>query len=498
LAQPDGRVAALGEQRLRGVEDLVARGLLGGDGGVGCWHRTDRSVGATIPDGRWSCQAGRSTTGASRGRRAGVSEGHLRGRVCVVTGASSGIGRATAHALGRLGATLGLVCRDRARGEALVTEVRAASRHDGVTLFVADLSSQEAVRGVADALRAAYPALQVLVNNAGVVNLRYAETADGIETVFAVNHLAPFLLTHLLLGRLAAGGPARIVNVASDVHRWGRIDFDDLGRRRRYRGMAVYAQSKLANVLFTYELARRLAGTAVTANCLHPGAVATGLGHNNGRLARGVARDQRNTLARGPRRARHARPATADATADGRQPVEAGERGPEGRVPPPLDPQRLAAAVGPVELVGLRPAQEVELAHAAPDQVLDHHPEQHFPGRIVAGRGVEAGLVRVVRAAVDEAVAPRDGPAVLVQEGQVEPASLRCALGEALMEGQVIGLAEVAPAAGGLHASLVQRRERGERVPHALAGVPMLQRGPEAPPLLAMVAPEVIRQPLLE
>src|SRR5207237_827913 len=353
-------------------EDLVARGLLGGDGGVGCWHRTDRSVGATIPDGGWSCQACWATSGASRGRRAGGSEGHLRGRVCVVTGARSGIGRATAHALGRLGATLGLVCRDRARGEALVTEVRAASRHDGVTLFVADLSSQEAVRGVADALRAAYPALHVLVNNAGVVNLRYAETADGIETVFAVNHLAPFLLTHLLLGRLAAGGPARIVNVASDVHRWGRIDFDDLGRRRRYRGMAVYAQSKLANVLFTYELARRLAGTAVTANCLHPGAVATGLGHNNGRLARLVAR------------------ALADAPADGRQPVAAGERGPEGRVPPPLDPQRLAAAVGPVELVGLRPAQEVELAHAPPDQVLDHHPEQHFPGRIVAGRGVEA------------------------------------------------------------------------------------------------------------
>ena len=219
-----------------------------------------------------------------------MGEGHLQGRVCVVTGASSGIGRATAHALGRLGATVGLVCRDRARGEALVSEVRAASGHDRVALFVADLSSQEAVRGLAGALRAAYPALHVLVNNAGVVNLRYAETADGIETVFAVNHLAPFLLTHLLLGRLAESGPARIVNVASDVHRWGRIDFDDLGRRRRYRGMAVYAQSKLANVLFTYELARRLAGTAVTANCLHPGAVATGLGRNNGRLARLVAR----------------------------------------------------------------------------------------------------------------------------------------------------------------------------------------------------------------
>ena len=229
----------------------------------------------------------------SSGRRyapACLAQGDLQGRVCVVTGASSGIGRATAHALGRMGATLGLVCRDRARGDALVAEVRAGSGHDRVALFVADLASQEAVRGLAEALLAAYPRLHVLVNNAGVVNLRYSETVDGIETVFAVNHLAPFLLTHLLLGRLADGGSARIVNVASDVHRWGRIDFDDLGRRRRYRGMAVYAQSKLANVLFTYELARRLDGAAVTVNCLHPGAVATGLGHNNGRLARLLAR----------------------------------------------------------------------------------------------------------------------------------------------------------------------------------------------------------------
>ena len=214
----------------------------------------------------------------------------LAGRVCVVTGASSGIGRATTHALARLGATLALVCRDRARGDDLVAEVAAASGHDRVALFVADLSSQAAVRELAGALMAAYPALHVLVNNAGVVNLRYTETTDGIETVFAVNHLAPFLLTHLLLGRLRDGSPSRIVNVASDAHRWGRIEFEDLGRRRRYRGMAVYAQSKLANVLFTYELARRLEGTAVTANCLHPGAVATALGHNNGPVAKLIAR----------------------------------------------------------------------------------------------------------------------------------------------------------------------------------------------------------------
>ena len=123
------------------------------------------------------------------------------------------------------------------------------------------------------------------MNNAGVVNLRRSTTVDGIETVFAVNHLAYFLLTHLLLERLRGSAPARIVNVASDAHRFGTIDLDDLGHARRYRAMRVYGSSKLANILFTYELARRLEGTRVTANCLHPGAVATRLGQNNGRLA---------------------------------------------------------------------------------------------------------------------------------------------------------------------------------------------------------------------
>src|SRR5262249_26734382 len=130
-----------------------------------------------------------------------------------------------------------------------------------------------------------YPTIHVLVNNAGVVNLRHTTTVDGIETVFAVNHLAYFLLTHLLLDRLRASAPARIVNVASEAHRWGRLDFDDLGHEHRYRSMRVYGASKLANVLFTYELARRVAGPDVTVNCLHPGAVATRLGQNNGRVA---------------------------------------------------------------------------------------------------------------------------------------------------------------------------------------------------------------------
>jgi NAD(P)-dependent dehydrogenase (short-subunit alcohol dehydrogenase family) len=210
----------------------------------------------------------------------------MEGRVCVVTGASSGIGYATALALARLGATLALVCRDPARGAEAAETVRRETGNPDVTVLLADLSSQRAIRALAPELLARYPAIHVLVNNAGVVNLRHSTTVDGIETVFAVNHLAYFLLTLLLLDRLKASGPARVVNVASEAHRFARtIDFDDLGHERRYRGMRVYGHSKLANILFTYELARRLAGTDVTANCVHPGAVGTRLGQNNGRVA---------------------------------------------------------------------------------------------------------------------------------------------------------------------------------------------------------------------
>jgi len=209
----------------------------------------------------------------------------MKGKVCIVTGASSGIGRATALELARMGATLALVCRDRGRGEDAVAEMRAKSGNGAVDLLLADLSSQEEIRLLAKALLARYPRIHVLVNNAGVVNLRYSATVDGIEAVLAVNHLAYFLLAHLLLDRLKESTPARIVNVASDAHRWGRLNFEDLGYERGYKPMRVYGQSKLANILFTYELARRLEGTGVSANCLHPGAVATRLGQNNGRLA---------------------------------------------------------------------------------------------------------------------------------------------------------------------------------------------------------------------
>jgi len=215
-----------------------------------------------------------------------LAEGTMNGRVCVLTGASSGIGRATALELARRGAALALVCRDRTRGEETCAAVRADSGNTQVVLHLADLSSQAELRRLAAELLGQYPRIDVLVNNAGVVNLQRQLTVDGIETVFAVNHLAYFLLTNLLLDRLRQSRGARIVNVASDAHRWGELDFDDLQNQRSYRAMRVYGQSKLCNVLFTRELARRLAGSDVTANCLHPGAVATQLGQNNGWWAR--------------------------------------------------------------------------------------------------------------------------------------------------------------------------------------------------------------------
>jgi NAD(P)-dependent dehydrogenase (short-subunit alcohol dehydrogenase family) len=214
------------------------------------------------------------------------SNNSMAGRTCMITGASSGIGRAAAHALARLGATLILICRDRGRGEETVAEIRSQTGNGDVQLMLADLSSQQAIRGLAAAFLATDQPLHVLLNNAGVVNIGRSLTDDGIETVFAVNHLAYFLLTHLLLDRLRASAPARIVNVASDAHKFSGMNFDDLFGERRYRTMRIYGQSKLANILFTYELARRLEGSGVTVNCLHPGAVATGLGKNNGAWAK--------------------------------------------------------------------------------------------------------------------------------------------------------------------------------------------------------------------
>jgi len=215
-----------------------------------------------------------------------MADTSMQGRTCIVTGASSGIGRVTAIELARRGATLGIVCRDRGRGEETLAEIAEKSGSRTTTLHLADLGSQAAVREVAAELLATYPKIHLLVNNAGVINLKYSTSPDGIETVFAVNHLAYFLLTNLLLERLKASAPARIVNVASDAHKFVRgMNWDDLGWKQGYKTMRVYGQSKLANILFTTALARRLEGTGVTVNAVHPGPVATRFGQNNGAVA---------------------------------------------------------------------------------------------------------------------------------------------------------------------------------------------------------------------
>ena len=203
----------------------------------------------------------------------------------MITGATAGIGRATAFALARHGFRLGLVCRNRAKGEALAEALRAEAGAGDVALFVADLGVQADVRHAAGEILAGFPHLDVLLNNAGVFQTRFEETADGIESTLAVNHLAYFLLTDLLRERLVASAPARIVSVASNAHRFARLDLDDLEfRKRRFRSMRVYGTSKLLNVMWNAELARRLEGTGVSANCLHPGGVNTGLGDQNGAL----------------------------------------------------------------------------------------------------------------------------------------------------------------------------------------------------------------------
>ena len=211
----------------------------------------------------------------------------LTGKNCIVTGATSGIGEVTALTLASAGARVGIVCRDPAKGERTLARIRSETGNDAVQLFRADLSSQTEVRSAANEILGSFSQIHLLINNAGVVNLKFSETVDGIETVFAVNHLAYFLLTHLLLDRIRASAPARIVNVASDAHKFvGEFDFDDPQSRAQFKSMRVYGYSKLANILYTRELARRLQGTGITVNAVHPGAVATGLGTNNGNFAK--------------------------------------------------------------------------------------------------------------------------------------------------------------------------------------------------------------------
>jgi NAD(P)-dependent dehydrogenase (short-subunit alcohol dehydrogenase family) len=201
----------------------------------------------------------------------------MAGRAVLVTGGSRGIGRATALGLATMGARVAITGRDRERTEDAAREIRAAGGGQ-VDVFVADLAAQSQVRRLADEVLESLSRIDVLINNAGGYWHTRHVTADGLERTFAVNHLAPFLLTNLLLDRLKQSAPARVVTVSSNAQNMGRIDFNDLQGERSYSGGRAYNQSKLANVLFSYELARRLQTTSVTANALHPGMVSTSFG----------------------------------------------------------------------------------------------------------------------------------------------------------------------------------------------------------------------------
>jgi NAD(P)-dependent dehydrogenase (short-subunit alcohol dehydrogenase family) len=201
----------------------------------------------------------------------------MGGKVCLVTGANSGIGKATAAELAKMGATLVMVCRNREKGESALSEIKKESGNDSIELMIADLSSLQAVRQLADEFRAKYSRLHVIINNAGLFNIRRHLTVDGFEMTFAINYLSPFLLTNLLLDRLKASAPSRIVNVSSVAHYGGHINFDDLNAEKGYSGFTAYSQSKLALLLFTRRLATRVQGTGVTVYSLHPGAVATNI-----------------------------------------------------------------------------------------------------------------------------------------------------------------------------------------------------------------------------
>ena len=208
----------------------------------------------------------------------------MTGKNCLVTGGNSGIGKATALGLAKLGATVVLVSRDKDKGEAALLEIRTVSGNKNIDMMLSDLSSQDSVRELAHDFKARYKKLHVLINNAGVFLPKRVTTADGLEATFATNHLGHFLLTNLLLDTLKSSAPSRIINITSAAHRGTEIEFEDLQGEKRYRGWHAYSQSKLANVLFTYELAKRLEGTQVTVNCLHPGGVRTGFGKDQGGL----------------------------------------------------------------------------------------------------------------------------------------------------------------------------------------------------------------------
>jgi len=205
------------------------------------------------------------------------SNSQVAGKTCLITGANSGIGKVTARAIAAIGARVTIVCRNRERGDTALEEIRRSSGNPSVELMTCDFSSQSQIRRLAEEFISKHERLDLLINNAGLMMNTRVLTEDNLEMTFAVNHLGYFLLTNLLLDLIKRSAPARIVNVASLAHQGGHINFDDLQSEREFRSMPAYRQSKLGNILFTYELARRLEGTGVTVNCLHPGVIATNI-----------------------------------------------------------------------------------------------------------------------------------------------------------------------------------------------------------------------------
>jgi len=208
----------------------------------------------------------------------------MRGKICIVTGSNSGIGKETALALANMGATVVMVVRNRERGEEARAEIVKETGSDAVRVMICDVSSMDAIRQFVKEFRIGYDRLDVLINNAGAFFSKRQTTVDDFERTLAVNYLGPFLLTHELLPLLKSSAPSRIINVGSGLATSGKVPFDDLQHEKKYNGMKAYANSKLMLTMFTYELARHLEESGVTVNVLEPGFVATNLGRNSGSL----------------------------------------------------------------------------------------------------------------------------------------------------------------------------------------------------------------------
>jgi NAD(P)-dependent dehydrogenase (short-subunit alcohol dehydrogenase family) len=215
----------------------------------------------------------------------------MEGKICMITGANSGIGKATAMGLAKMNATVVIVCRNKERGEPALKEIIEKTGNNKVDLFLCNLSSLESIRNLATEFKNKYQNLHVLINNAGVMLSKRVSSVDGFEMNFAVNHLAPFLLTNLLLDILKKSAPSRIINVASAAHKYGTVDFEDLqGEHKKHRFMGLYGDSKLTLMLTSYEFSRKLEGTGVTLNTVHPGVVNTNLGIDRTKPKKGIVR----------------------------------------------------------------------------------------------------------------------------------------------------------------------------------------------------------------